>query len=333
MIHAAIVGLGWWGRNLVSAVRGQDEVIRFAAAHTRHAEPVAGFCHQHGLRWIGDFDELLADPTLDAVVLATPHSAHAAQVIRAVAAGKSVFVEKPFTLSVADARTAIEAAERAGVVLAVGFNRRFHPSMVRLRQTVRHGRLGTIVTVVSEQSALHGLNLTADAWRSLPAETPAGAMTQVGVHQIDGMIDLAGPIREVTCLTAHRAAPFGGDDTTALLLSFASGVTGLLSCSVVATPNYRMAVYGTRGLGEVLGHQMGTFRLTPAADPGRLSAAPPEAVETTSFNMLTAELTAFARCVADRCPFPTPLSQVLHGVEVFEAALRSAATRLPVRVG
>jgi len=333
MIRAAIVGLGWWGRNLVNAVRGHDEVIRFATAHTRHAEPVAGFCREHDLRWVGDFDEMLADPALDAVVLATPHSAHAAQVIRAVGAGKSVFVEKPFTLSVADARAAIQAADHAGVVLAVGFNRRFHPSMVRLRKTLREGLLGTIVTVLSEQSALHGLHLTADAWRSFPDETPAGAITQVGVHQIDGMIDLVGPIREVACLTAQRAAPFGGDDTTALLLSFASGATGLLSCSVVATPNYRMAVYGTRGLGEVLGHQMGTFRLTPSADPGQLSVGPPEVVETASFNTLTAELTEFARCVADQRPFPTPLPQVLHGVEVFEAALRAAATRMPVRVG
>lgn len=82
-------------------------------------------------------------------------------------------------------------------------------------------------------------------------------MTQVGVYQIDAMIDLLGPAREVTCLATHRAAPFDDDDTTALLVAFASGATGLLSCSVVATPNYRLAVYGTQGLGEVLGHQMG----------------------------------------------------------------------------
>ena len=108
----------------------------------------------------------------------------------------------------------------------------------------------------------------------------------------------------MTCLTAHRAALFGGDDTTGLLLSFASGATGHLSCSVVATPNYRMAVYGTQGLGEVLGHQMGMFRLTPSADPGQLSAAPPQVVETPPFNMLTAELTEFARCVAEHRPLP-----------------------------
>lgn len=333
MIRAAIVGLGWWGKNLVNAARAHPDLMRFTAAHTRHAEPAAAFCAEHGLRWVGAYDALLADASIDAVVLATPHSAHASQVIRAASAGKSVFVEKPFTLTVAEAHAAIDAADRAGVTLAVGFNRRFHPSMGRLRQAVREGRLGAIVTVLSEQSALHGLHLTEDAWRSDPGETPAGAMTQVGVHQIDGMIDLLGPIREVTCLTAQRAAVFGGEDTTALLLSFASGATGLLSCSVVATPNYRMAVYGTQGLAEVLGHQMGMFRLTPSADPGQLATAPPQMVETPPFNMLAAELAEFARCVADRRPFPTPLSEILHGVEVFEATLRSAATHAAVRVG
>jgi len=332
MIRAAIVGLGRWGKNLVNAVHDHGNLIRFTIAHTRNPAPVADFCREHNLHWIGDLDAVLADPTLDAVVFATPHSAHAEQVQRAAAAGKSVFVEKPFTLSVAEAVAAIEAAERAGIVLAVGFNRRFHPSMGHLRRAVREQRLGTIVTITAEQTALHGLQLTADAWRAHPTESPAGAMTPIGVHLVDGMIDLLGRIREVSALTAHRAAPHGGDDTTSVLLSFANGATGHLFCSVAATPNYRMAVYGTQGLGEVLFHPMHIFRLTPSGDPGQMSGATPEAIETPGFNMLTAELTEFARCVAEHRPFPTPLSDILHGVAVFEAIARSAATHRTVRV-
>jgi predicted dehydrogenase len=332
MIRAAIVGLGWWGRNLVNAVREDGDLIRFTVAHTRNAAPVAEFCAEHRLRWVDTLDAVLADPAVDAVVFATPHSAHADQVQRAAAAGKSVFVEKPFTLSVAEARTAIDAANRAGITLAVGFNRRFHPSMGHLRAAVRAQRLGTIVTVTSEQTALHGLHLPADAWRARTEETPAGAMTQVGVHQIDGMIDLLGRIRSVTALTAQRAAPHGGDDTTSVLLSFASGATGQLFCSVTATPYYRMAVYGTQGLGEVLYHPMHTFRLTPSADPGQLHGAPPEVIETPGFNMLTAELTEFARCVAAGRPFPTSLDDILHGVEVFAAIAESAATQRTVHL-
>ena len=322
MIRAAIVGLGWWGQNLVNAVRDRGDLIRFTTAHTRHAETAAEFCRAHDLRWVC---------SLDAVVLATPHSAHADQVMRAAAAGKSVFVEKPFTLSVAEASAAIEAADRAGIVLAVGFNRRFSPSMGHLRRAVRDGTLGTIVTAISEQSALHGLTLAADAWRAFPDETPGGAMTQVGVHQVDGMIDLLGRIRDVTARVTRRAAP-NGDDTTSLLLGFESGATGLLFCSVAATPHYRMAVYGTGGLGEVLGHQMPVYRLTPAAEPGALHAGPPQEIQTPGFNMLTAELTEFARCVQQQRAFPTPLAEILHGVAVFQAVLRSARTGETVRV-
>jgi len=332
MIRAAIVGLGWWGRNLVRAVREHGDLIRFTAAHTRNPAPVADFCRERDLKWVGDLDTILADPTIDAVVFATPHSMHAEQVLRAAAAGKSVFVEKPFTLSAADAVAAIEAAEHAGIVLAVGFNRRFHRSMGHLRRAVREQRLGTIVSITAEQTALHGLALTSDAWRAHPDESPAGAMTPIGVHLVDGMIDLLGRIREVTALTTHRAAPHGGDDTTNVLLSFASGATGHLFCSVTATPNYRVAVYGTQGLGEVLSHAMHTFRLTQSADPGQLSAATPEVIETRGFNMLAAELTEFARCVAEHRAFPTSLSDILHGVEVFEAIAQSAATHRTVQV-
>ncbi len=332
MIRAAIVGLGRWGQNLVNAVRDQGDLMRFTIAHTRHAAPVADFCREHNLRWVDDLDTVLADATLDAVVFATPHTTHSDQVLRAAGAGKSVFVEKPFTLSVAEAVAAIEAAERAGIVLAVGFNRRFHPSMRHLRLAVHEHRLGTIVGITAEQTALHGLQLTADAWRARPDELPAGAMTPIGVHLVDGMIDLLGRIREVTALTTHCAAPHGGDDTTSVLLSFESGATGHLFCSVAATPNYRMAVYGTQGLGEVLHHPMNIFRLTPSGDPSQMSGARPEVIETPGFNMLTAEMTEFARCIAEHRPFPTPLSEILHGVEVFEAVAQSAETHRTVQV-
>ncbi|MFL5253979.1 MAG: Gfo/Idh/MocA family protein [Rhodopila sp.] len=100
-----------------------------------------------GLTWVGDYDAILKDSAIDAVVLATPHRTHTDMIVRAVAAGKHVFVEKPIALSVADARRSIDAAQAAGAVLAVGFNRRFHPSMGLLRQEIRAGRFGQLVSI------------------------------------------------------------------------------------------------------------------------------------------------------------------------------------------
>ncbi len=324
MIRAAIAGLGWWGQNLVNSTRNST-TFRFTAASTRTRQTAEAFCREQNLRWTADLDTLLGDPAIDAVVFATPHSQHPDQVRRAAAAGKHVFVEKPFALSLAGADAMIAAAERAGIVLAVGFNRRFHPSMGRLRDAARAGRFGTLVTVSAEQTALHGLELTETAWRAQPGEAPGGAMTAIGVHLVDGMIDLMGPVASVFASVSRRAAAHA-DDTTNVLLTFRSGATGHIFCSTAATPHYRFALYGTEGFGEITGHPMETYRFT-AALPGqsRLTAAP-ELHEIKGFNMLTAELEAFAASIAARRPFPTPLSEIRHGVAVFEAILRSAAS-------
>lgn len=322
MINAAIVGLGWWGQNLVNSVSVLDcNAIKFTTAHTRNRDAAASFCAEAGLNWVGDYDAILNDPSINAVVLATPHRVHVGQILKAAAAGKHVFVEKPIALSVTEAREAIQATERAGVVLAVGFNRRFHPSMSLLRQEVQSGRFGTLVTVSAEQTALHGLTLKPEAWRAHPEESPAGAMTAIGVHLVDGMIDLFGRIKEVYAQVARRASK-SADDTTDIMLRFENGASGHIFCSTTATPHYRMAVYGTQAFAEILGHPMDTFRFVPSSGPVQVK-------DTKGFGMLRRELEAFAACVEARQPFPTPLDQVLHGVAVFEAVVRSVQSGRP----
>ena len=105
MIRAAIVGLGRWGRNLVSAAKGSDK-IRFVAGLVRDREKAFEFAHQHGLALFTGWNSLLLEKDVDAVVLATPHSLHAEQIVAAAKAGKHVFCEKPFALTRADAEAA-----------------------------------------------------------------------------------------------------------------------------------------------------------------------------------------------------------------------------------
>jgi len=116
MLRAAIAGLGWWGRTLVESVQGANRDIRFTRACTATPEKAADYCARHGIRLAASYDALLADPEVDAVVLATPNSLHAGQIGLAAAAGKHVFVEKPFALSAADARSALAAARRAATI-------------------------------------------------------------------------------------------------------------------------------------------------------------------------------------------------------------------------
>ena len=104
MIRAAIIGMGTWGQNLVDSVQGKSEHIRFVAGATRTPAKAAEFAAKHGIRMLESYEHVLADPAIDAVVLATPHSQHTEQIVAAAKAGKHVFTEKPLGLTHASAR-------------------------------------------------------------------------------------------------------------------------------------------------------------------------------------------------------------------------------------
>jgi predicted dehydrogenase len=334
MIRAAILGLGRWGRSLVNSVQGKSRDIAFVAAHTRTRATAEAFCRDKDMRFVDSYAEILADPGIDAVVLATPHSRHAEQIAQAAAAGKHVFVEKPMTLDLASAQAATEAADKAGVMLAVGFNRRFHPSIVEIRNRKTDGRLGTVVAMVGQHTTSTQSFLAPDNWRADPEEAPAGAMTAVGVHLMDHMIEFGGRVREVHCVIGvHGAGP--ADDTTTILFVFEGGATATIFCSVATATNFSFAVYGSKGMAEISGAALQHFRFVPTSDrppDGPVTAPAGERLDFTGFDMLNAELTAFARAIVEKTPYPVPLADVLHGTAVFDAVVRSAKTKAAARV-
>jgi predicted dehydrogenase len=325
-VRAAIIGLGRWGRSLVNAVHGKTDAIRFTAAYTRTKASAADFCREKSIPMLDRFEDALASPDIDAVVLATPHSAHAEQVMAASVAGKHVHVEKPLTLDRPSAEAAVAAAKRAGIVLAVGFNRRFHPSVVEIRKRLAEGKLGQVMSMVATHTTSTGQFIAADNWRAQPDEAPGGALTAVGVHSIDAMIEFGGEVADVLCTTARYIPGPPADDTTNVLLRFKSGATGLLFCSVATATTLSFTLFGTKGLAEFSRPNLARFRFTPVstvAPTGPVTAPPDETIETESFDMLNAELAEFARCNEQKRPNPVDINQVLHGMAVFDAVVRS----------
>jgi predicted dehydrogenase len=326
MIRAAIIGLGRWGRSLVTSVQGKSDDIRFVRAHTRTRAAAEDFCREKGVPLTDSYEQILADPDVDAVVLATPHTQHERQVLQAAAAGKHIHVEKPITLDRVSADAAVAAVRKAGLVLAVGYCRRFHPSIVELRNRLKAGRLGNVVSLVAQHTTSTGQFIPPDNWRASAEEAPGGALTAVGVHSLDHMIEFAGRVRDVRCVTA-RHIPGHSDDTTTVMLHFESGATGLIFCSVATATNFCFTLYGGKGLAEISKPNLQTFRFVPAstqAPTGPVAAPPDEISEHTGFDMLNAQLTAFARCIRDKTPYPVPIDEVLHGMSVFDAIVRGA---------
>ncbi len=326
MIRAGIVGLGRWGRALVNADAGKSGDIRFVRAATRTRAGAEEFCRERQIVLADSYHEILHAPDIDAVVLATPHSQHEAQALAAIAAGKHVFVEKPLTLDLNSALVVADAARKAGLVLAVGFTRRFHPSVAELRLRARDGRLGSIVAMVAQHTTSTVQFIAPDNWRASAEEAPGGAFTAVGVHSLDNMIEFAGRVRDLRCVTA-RNYPGPSDDTTTVMLRFDGGATGLIFCSVATATNFELTTYGTKGLVEISRTDLSRFRFAPtatAAPTGAVPAPPNEILQFPGFDMLRAEMTAFARAIRDGTPYPVPIADVLHGMAVFDAAVESA---------
>jgi predicted dehydrogenase len=333
MINAAIVGLGWWGKTLVESAANSD-AIRFVAGTTRTAGPeVETFAKKHGFRLLSNYDAVLADPEINAVVLATPHSMHGAQVIAAAAAKKHVFCEKPFTLTKREADEAVAAVRRAGVTLALGYNRRLHPEMIKLRDMIRAGELGTILHVEATMTFPNVLFINPSHWRADKSETPCGGLMPMGVHAIDGMIDLCGPIDHVFAQSFRRAATIDADDTTSILLRMKEGMSGYLGTMTTTGPGFSFQVFGSNGWLRLEGvtHVAGASsdeRRTRLFGTCKFQPIKGEAKswQAATMDISRAALEAFAKAALGGPAYPIPYDQMIHGVAVTEAIVRSAGS-------
>ncbi|MBX9649422.1 MAG: Gfo/Idh/MocA family oxidoreductase [Xanthobacteraceae bacterium] len=320
MIPATIVGLGRWGRNIVEAASGHD-TLKIIRAVEPDIDGAREFCSRHHLDLAPSLDAVLADPAIKAVLLATPHSLHPAQVIACAAAGKQVFCEKPLALHRVDAARMFEACRAAGVLLAVGHNRRFWPSLRALRDIVASGELGTLLHVEGHNSNENSQSITA-GWRLSEAESPGGGLTGAGLHVLDTFVSMLGPVRQISAQLHSREPGPPPLDTALLMMDFVCGVTGTLA-TIRATPFFwRVHVFGTKGSAEVLDE---------ATLIRRVSGSKPMRHTFPTINVLRAELDAFADAVDSKRPYPVPEADVLATLAAFEAALASMKSGQPVR--
>ncbi|HEY1475505.1 MAG TPA: Gfo/Idh/MocA family oxidoreductase [Pseudolabrys sp.] len=317
-LNVAVVGLGWWGKAVIGALKDSPKV---RVLKTIDAIPAAGeWAKTQGLDFSTDFDAALADPNVGGVVLCTPHSMHTNQVVAAAKAKKHVFCEKPLALTRRDAVTEIEACEANGVVLAVGHEHRFKPAMQDVLRMVRAGELGT-VQMMEATLTFELRPLAADNWRLQKTETPAGSMTALGIHGLDLCVAVSGPATSV--LAATRSVASKTQDTTAVLVNFKSGAAAVISSMMGPPFSIRFSVFGNKGWVEVVD------KAHPQAPEGwvltrALHGGKPQTVEYPAVSLVRANLEAFADAVAGRAPYPVTTQDMIDNIAAFEAIGKSA---------
>jgi predicted dehydrogenase len=323
MIDAAVIGLGRWGKSLVTAVQGKSQKLRFVHGVTKEPDDARAFADQHGLRLSTTLDDAIADPAVQAVFLATPHSLHVEQVRAVARAGKPVWCEKPLALTRAEAERAVAACREAGVVLGSGNNKRCYASMRELNRLADSGALGEILHIEAHFSNEHSTRVLPGNWRADPRESPGGGLTGAGLHVLDALINLGGPIRSVDAkLFEQKPAP-DPRDSLAVLMQFASGATGTVA-TVRAAPNiWRVHVFGTNGMAEARDEDM----LTVSMIGGKPQTHLYEHVD--SLKVLAE---SFVDAVEGRTPFPVSPDQMLDLIGAFEAIRASLETGAPAHI-
>ena len=314
MLDAAIVGLGRWGQNHVNSVQGISDRLRFTRGVVRHPEKVADFASRQGLRLTSDYAEVLNDPSIDLVVLATPNSLHPPEIIAADEAGKAVLCEKPLALTAEDARHAVEACMRAGVQLGVGQDKRFWPSMRELKRVVDSGVLGDLLHIEGHFSNENASRKLQYGWRESPAEAPGGSITATGIHVLDAFVSLLGPVRRTTAQRIVKRPPPESLDTLTITFQFENDVSGVL-CGVRATPVYwRVHVFGNEGSAEAIGETELIIRKSGAS-----------AVRQTfeRVNALRTNLELFADAIEGRAEYPITASEIVATIAALEAIVKS----------
>lgn len=315
MIDAAVIGLGRWGKNIVESVQGKSTRLRVIRGVSKEPDLVRDFANQHGFALSSDFDEAIADPRVQAVFLATPHSLHVEQIAAVAALGKPVWCEKPLALTRAPAARAIAACRDAGVVFALGNNKRCFPSMRELKRVVAEGTIGEVLHVEGNFSNEHSTRVMG-GWRDDPRESPGGGMTGAGLHLIDAFVNLAGPIAAVDARLFARKPPPDPRDVGAALVQFASGATGLLATVRAAPMFWRIHVFGTQGWAEA--------REETSLTVARLGGQPETRVYP-PVDSLAVLIDSFAQAIETGAPFAVTTVDMLDVAGAFEAIIRSMA--------
>ena len=323
MLRAAICGAGHWGTRLIASVQGKSGKIKFVTAVTRDPAGKRALADRFGLALTTSYADVLANRDIDAVVLCTPHSQHASEIIAAAKAGKHVFCEKPFTLTRGDAEAAIAACRAAGVTLHVGFNRRYAPAYADMKRRIDAGEIGRVRHIEGQFSGPPSYQTEPGNWRSNQTESPGGSMTARGVHVVDGMVHIAGLVDTVFAFSARLQLDIDVDDTTACLLRFTGGVTGTLATLHATSAFYRIHVFGSKGALEMRGET----ELLASDLAGN--------VQRIAYDVADKEravLEAFADGVANKTKFVIAPEETINTVAVTEAIVASARSGKAVTI-
>jgi predicted dehydrogenase len=322
-VGVALIGMGWWGKKMLNVLGAAPADIRVVRAVEPNLETARTLCDEKGVNLTTNYSDALADPEVEAVVLATPHALHGAQIEAAVAAGKHVFCEKPLALTKAGAEKAVRLCRDAGLVLGMGHERRWEPPVAELLARADAGDFGRIHQIEANFSHDKFLALDRDNWRLKADQAPAGGMTATGIHLLDLSVRLLGPAQSVWCVCEQLSSDLPQGDTVAAYVKFRGGGTSYVSASLANPFVSRFAVFGSKGWVDIRdkAHVQAPdgWVVTSAKVGGPITTAQVPAAEPVRDNLVS-----FARAVRGVERYRITAEHLVNNIALLEAVFASA---------
>jgi len=244
-VRLGIVGLGNWSKQIFQAVDQLPEV-KITRCYSRYPDTRKTFASEFDCVACERYEEMLEDPGIDGVVVMSSNAAHEKDVTLAASRGKHIFVTKPIATTIAAGKRMIDVCSQNEVVLAVEHQTRREPALRKLKEVLDSGEMGTVRLVEANYSTPNGLKIKEGDWRWAEDECPGGVLIQVGIHVIDTLQYLLGPISRVFSWQVSGGLEAEMPGVTATLLDFESGLRGYLGSSYVSSFSHWIKVYGTQ---------------------------------------------------------------------------------------
>jgi len=330
-VHLGIIGLGDWSRQIFHAV-DQLPDVKITQCYSRYSETREAFASEYDCAASEQYEQMAEDPQIDGVVVTSSNAAHEKDVTLAASRGKHIFVTKPIATTIAAARRMRDVCSQNEVVLAVGHQTRREPALRKLKEVLDCGQMGTVRLVEANYSTPNGLKIKEGDWRCGEGECPGGALIQIGIHVIDTLHYLLGPISRVFSWQGRGGLEVEMPGVTATLLEFESGLRGYLGSSYVSSFSHWIRVYGTEK--NVFFTELGGLTLTKDSwEEGavRENIAPPANI-TAPMPAIIEEIKEFARCIRTGESPEIGGQTALHNLAVVLAAVESAKSGGPVEV-
>jgi len=243
-LRVACIGMGWWSDVLADAIQ-RSKKLKIVACYTRSEDKRKAFAAKYGCAPATSYEAILKDRSIEAIVNTTPNDVHLETTRAAAVAGKHVFLDKPIANTVSEGRAITEACGKAGVVLALGYQRRRESHFRWIRSQIDAGAFGKLVNAEANISRDRLGKIDLGSWRYTAAGMPGGVMLQIGIHYADVLEYLLGPVKAVNGRFAQLVLPGDNPDVASMVLEHEDGALSTLNASYAsASEYYLMNIYG-----------------------------------------------------------------------------------------